>query len=1103
MSLLDDLKNIDLSAIVEARGTLSATVSADDIQGLIDSGAAEAALGQLGTLIRQLEEAVEDPEKLLEPIVEALLKLLEEIDIDGVPIEPYVDAVREGIRIIGDLLEGFDGRTGRIGAPVGISFANAFEKATAALGDQRFVSLEDSDGFFELIRRVEQGIPRDPDQFARLASEVLLPFSNDAVTTLRANVDVVIRSCGSLSLPEAPAATLVAALDTVATLAAGSDTAALEQALRDLERIRAETLSSFEAHLQAFTGQLDDLPLDRVLDRISGASLSIQTKDLGFLEYMERWRAFMADIRQQFDNRNFVEVLAGLDQALDIVENIARTRMLGAMDQAYARLEAWVRDLLRHLGLRRIRGEVSKFFQSVAAKIRDADIGRFARDAQNLLQEIENVVSSPNLIADVQANLGNVFGRIDEVIGTVETQMTTIVDTIEDTLLAAAEEINRILGEAVAALRKFGAAIEKVQQSIDGLGIEAAGDVVIQNLVELRETAEELLSIAPLPDSLRPVIEQLIAQIDGFDLEAIILEPVESAAAQIQLPESAATAIQDVLDSVSEVLSNLIPEQIIEELNAEMTQVIDTLLSFDPTVLLQQVTSYLTDAADFIRRLDPTPLPEAVTAPFDTVMEGLDRLHPVRLLAPVIEAYEGALSSVSVSDPDELANSMAGLFDSAMQAAGNTMTQQASAVVPGAEEATPPASTSQNGAAPAASTAPAPSPPSDQDERGVPYIDRFRPGDIVRLVFGYLPGKLRELLVEVQASEAGEMLAAIDNLCGGLARDLRSVSTALREVPSMTTAWIEESLAPLGQANLQARLAVSAHVSTNGFDVQASARIVAESDTGPLREALKSIVQDTTQATKRVGGLVGGGLAARIEQTAGILDGCLLSKLGSDLDGLLAALDPEPIAAEMDALIASVLDGANEALDVSGDILMGLADRLRNLFNELNPGRQALRLLNILDVLRHELDILNPRLLADELAEVHGAIRNSVAVYDPEIFAQEVSDIVQALAATIEGLDPTALLGNLDVMADVAARLQAINPAAVLEGIGDSISEVGQELRELDPRGLIDSVNQLAPRIAAVFADVARAIQQEIVALLRAIQYASGVEASVTVEVST
>ena len=1099
MSLLDDLKNIDLSAIVEARGTLSVTISADDVQGLIDSGAAEAALGQLGSLIRQLEEAVENPEALLEPIVEALLELLEEIEIDGVPIEPYVDAVREGIRIIGDLLEGFDGRVGRIGAPVGISFANAFEKATAALGDQQFVSLEDSNGFFDLIRRAEEGIPRDPELFARFASEVLLPFSDDAISTLRANVDVVIRSCASLELPEQPAAALVAALETVTTLAAGSDTAALEQALRDLERVRSETLTSFETHLEAFVGQIDNMPLNQVLDRISGASLSIQTKDLGFLEYLERWRAFMAEIRNQFDNSNFEDVLSGLDTALDIVENIARTRMLGAMDDAYARLEAWVRDLLRHLGLRRLRGEVSKFFQSVAGKIRDADIGRFARDARNLLQEIENVVSSPNLIADVQSNLGSVFGRVDEVIGTVETQMTTIADTIEQTLLAAAEEINRILGEAVSALRNFGAAIEKVQQSIDGLGVEAAGDVVIQNLVELRETAEELLSVAPLPDPLRPVIEQLVAQIEGFDLEAVVLAPVESAAAQIQLPESTADVIQDVLDSVSEVLSNLIPDQLIEEINAELNQVIDTLLSFDPSVLLQEVTGFLTEAADFIRRLDPTPLPEAISAPFDTVMEGMDRLHPVRLLAPVIEAYEGALSNVSVSEPEELAESMAGLFDSAMQAAGNSMTQQASTVVPGAETASPP--NESDGATPTSTSTT--STPVDQDETGIPYIDRFRPGDIVRLVFGYLPNKLRELLAEAQESEAGEMLAALDRLCGGLARDLRSVSTMLRDIPPMTTAWIEESLAPLGQANLRARLAVGAHVSTNGFDAQASAQIVAQSDTGPLRENLKSIIENTNQAAYRVGSLAGGGLAARIEQTAGLLDGCLVSKLGDDLEGLLEALDPEPIAAEMDALIASVLDNASEAIDVSGDILMGLADRLRNLFEELNPGRQALRLLNILDVLRQELDIMNPRLLADELAEVHGAIRNSVAVYDPDLFAQEVSDIVQALATTIEGLDPTALLGNLDVMADVRTRLEALNPAAVLEGIGDSISEVGQELRELDPQALIESINQLAPRIAAVFADVARAIQGEIVALLQAIQYASGVEVSVTVEVST
>jgi|GEM_PF-459261 len=1112
MSLLEDLQNIDLSAIVEARGTLSVTVSSDDVQGLIDSGAAQAALGQIGTLIGQLEEAIENPEVLLEPLINTLLELLDDISIDGVSLEPYVDAVKEGIKIIGDLLEGFDGRTGRIGAPMGISFSSAFEQATSALGSQRFVSLEDSDGFIGLIEQVENGVSRDPFQFAQLAVEALVPFPIDDINVLRENVDVAIQSCSSLSLPESPTAALVEALNAVATLAAGNDTAALEAALRDLERVHAETVQSIQGHIQAFIGQVNELPLVRVLDRLSSASLSIQTKDLGFLEFLERWRLFIVDIRNQFDNRNFEEVIEGLEDGMDIVEAIARDRMLGAMDEAYARLESWVRNLLRQLGLRKLRAEISDFFLSVANKIREADIGRFAREAQDLLNEIEQVVSSPTLIADIQANLGDVFSQIDNVVGTFETQLTTIIDTIENTLLTAAEEINRVLGEAVAAIQAFKTALEQVQSTIDNLGIEAAGDDIISTLTELRSTAEDLLSIAPLPDSLRPVIEQLIAQIEGIDLDAVILEPVESAAAQIQIPDSAADFLEDVLESVSEVLSNLIPEQLIEEISAEMNQAIETLLSFDPTTLLSEVTSFLTDAAEFIRQLDPNPLPDSITAPFDTVLQGLDQLHPVRLMAPVIEAYESALGSISLTEPEALAEGLSGLFNSALESAGSAMMGQASSVVPGADTAAQeavPQTATQGTSSSTPANAPASTPSSfaptniDQDENGIPYIDRFKPGDIVRMIFGYVPSKIREALESVEESAAGEMLESLDALCGGLARDIRSISGELRTMGTLVDTWLEENLVPLGQANLQARLAVNAHVSTNGFDVQAAATIVARSDSAPIRSSLNAICTESKQATTQSINLLSGSLAGRLEQTAGILEGCLVGQLGTNLEAILDALDPEPIAAEMDALIASVVDAASSTIELSGEVLRSLADRVLDLMRELNPANQAVRLLGILDVLREELDLLNPRLLANELGEIHAAIRQSIAVYDPDIFAKEIGDVVQGLATTIEGLDPTALLGNLDIFDTLRTRLEALDPAALLGGIGDSISAVGAELMELDPRGVLDSLNGLAPRIAEVFGEIVLAIQQEIIALLRAIQYASGVEASVSVEVST
>jgi hypothetical protein len=62
-----------------------------------------------------------------------------------------------------------------------------------------------------------------------------------------------------------------------------------------------------------------------------------------------------------------------------------------------------------------------------------------------------------------------------------------------------------------------------------------------------------------------------------------------------------------------------------------------------------------------------------------------------------------------------------------------------------------------------------------------------------------------------------------------------------------------------------------------------------------------------------------------------------LSLVTGDLDRLLAALDPEPIAAEIDKMTASVLAKAPELLTEIGNDLRTVVDRLRAIITGLNP----------------------------------------------------------------------------------------------------------------------------------------------------------------------
>jgi hypothetical protein len=61
-----------------------------------------------------------------------------------------------------------------------------------------------------------------------------------------------------------------------------------------------------------------------------------------------------------------------------------------------------------------------------------------------------------------------------------------------------------------------------------------------------------------------------------------------------------------------------------------------------------------------------------------------------------------------------------------------------------------------------------------------------------------------------------------------------------------------------------------------------------------------------------------------------------------------------------------------------------------------------------------------------------------------------------------------------------------------LAGVGDSLAVVGAQLAELDPAGLLATLESLGPEVIDAFEAAVEAIRREIVALLEALRYASG-----------
>jgi hypothetical protein len=242
---------------------------------------------------------------------------------------------------------------------------------------------------------------------------------------------------------------------------------------------------------------------------------------------------------------------------------------------------------------------------------------------------------------------------------------------------------------------------------------------------------------------------------------------------------------------------------------------------------------------------------------------------------------------------------------------------------------------------------------------------------------------------------------------------------------------------------------------------------------------------------------------AAIEGVAALLEKASIANLTGDLDAFLAALDPEPLAAEMDAFIGAILARTPELLDLLGDDLRAAIDRLRALIDELNPGAQMQRLVRIFGVVKEELDLLNPRRLAAELGEVHAAVRSAIVAYDPAVLAQELGEVTDAAADGILALDPATLLGDVSFLSGPVDRIRQANPATALATVGGELNAVGERLTALEPRALIDSVNELGPRVIDEMEESIEGIQAEIIALLESLRFAmANASASVSVDVS-
>ncbi|HEY0811334.1 MAG TPA: hypothetical protein VGD49_14290, partial [Longimicrobiales bacterium] len=563
MSLLSDLESIDLSDVIEARGSISASINTPGMQRILSGGAAEIALAGLGSSLQSLTGKISGPEELLRPLLDALSEITGRFGNLDLPIDRYLAVLDDAEDVLKRLVRMFGNDAGDIGRLFGVSLKDAL-KAAEQLGNGAADRIEQYlPQFTQLLNVAESGLSLEPKVLANFAIDALLPFPKEPVIRLRGSIDGLLSGVGGIQLPSARTDGLRIALNNVLVRARTGTEVEVTAALRDLERVRVNTSQQLRADLRQTLSLVTKLRVPDLAGDLARAIPDLRGLGDGILDFLANMRSIIAQARANVAQVDFTQVTGMMTGALDAIEATARPLILNAIEETLRQLEAFVRNLLNQLGIRRLRYKLTAAIHNVAQEIQDARLDRFAVQARALLDELTTTLASAGgLPAAIQDSLRDVEREINEAADVV----LDALDRISAAIQAVAANARAPLQAAVKAISEFQGAIDAATQALNSLGIEKSADQVVATLQSLREKAETVLAVTPLPEPLRPTVAQLIELVENIDIDSV-LEPAREAAAELQIPEDVGDNIRKVLEQVAEKLDNLIPAQLIADIN--------------------------------------------------------------------------------------------------------------------------------------------------------------------------------------------------------------------------------------------------------------------------------------------------------------------------------------------------------------------------------------------------------------------------------------------------------------------------------------------------------------------------------------------------------
>jgi hypothetical protein len=1082
-SVIQALESIDLSKLTvhldAANGTVSGSVTLKGIN-------PQDLLGDLGGVLALVQNGLPSkPEDIAAAVTAGLGeldKVLELPDLSRIAqalagLEQLVEIMTNAANMIGpdpavlvdQLLQQFGGEFG--------SVVKIIEEFAGRITDVIPTELPPAlEAPVKAMEALAHGTPSDAASLVRVLGPIMIGVDFEALAApgdrLRQFLVQVEGAGGDLGALRTQTLALTAELNAVTAMMVAPDA--------DLSAIQSQ-LAQIQGKVQAWLA-----PVQAGLSRLAADLGSLHPGALAtdLVARLDPLLALVPEATHHLQEvvvtplREVVEQIEALDGAgLRALFADAQKRMLGAaatlgLDQAALAIEELfdvIIDQIDRVPIKRVRDELLGYLVALDGKIRGflgfSLPGELAEKLATLEHAIENV------------DLSAITGRVAEL-------KQHIQDAVDQFPIAAIkEELSKVVGAITDVIKSFTPALQTVADQLDQLAAEisaidihAAGQASIDVLSGIREKVEELLSSDDIPDAAKSVIGVAAEQLKQINVSASVTAPFHEALAKIDVGVILAP-VEAGMGKVREVLQKVTPQALIDELDGPFEALLEELAKFKPEKLLGGISKAFDDLMSLLQNADPRALVAPIEAEFQKLVQKLrDAIDPAPLFKPLNDAYQKILSLVDVVDLGKLLKTL-------MSKLGN-LPEQMTGAAKGAI------------AAKAAGAVPL----TEDGLGGFKFGDILRPvamllRDVRQKVLGFAESLLGEALELLLAPLS--LLKRLADPASGVAAEIAGAVAARRGLvdPFASRGPVAELRAALhllsdtaSGLSFDARLQVGDAVAAVQIDAHigglAAASAAVDDALGRMQAA--SAPPELGLVLRRFSGAMTAPTTAALlgaDPSAGVLQ-----RIGALFD----AIDPTPLADELDSLgdrVLAKLDALKE------DLIKGFLDLLYGLLKTLMPitpyGFAEMLTVGMQRV-KGQLAVLDPSVFEDEIRHILDGVLSGLNRFSPAAMAEELGKLFDAVLAKLGTLNPATLLGDLDPVAQVIAKLEELRPSVVLAPMVAETQDLKQALDQIADFKLGAAVIEAAVKLRAELDLIVEEVQQQIDKLLDDLGAAGG-----------